>query len=170
MNFLDSIYPSYEEMLELFFGVVRKGCLNKVYDGWHCTKIRRSVEWIQAMTPASCGMILQTLDALNNVCSAAFERQLGGELEETFQTSYYRALCNEMRVSVTPKAHILSTHVLEYVRKTNKSLFRTSESALESQHRYFMDYYKNYKVLATQTDMFGRKLLNCVIHYNSFHQ
>ncbi len=117
-------------------------------------------------------MILQTLDALNNVCSAAFDRQLGGELEETFQTftSCYIALCNEMRASVTPKAHILSTHALEYVRKTNKSLFWTSKSALESQHRHFMDYYKNYKVLATQPDLYGRKLLNCVIHYNSFHQ
>ncbi len=117
-------------------------------------------------------MIFQTVAALNNVCSAAFERQLGGELEKTFQTftSCYIALYNEMRVSVTPKAHILSLHVLGYVRKTNKSLFWTIESALESQHRYFLDYFKNYKVLATHTDLYGRKFLNCVIHYNSFHQ
>ncbi len=31
-------------------------------------------------------MILQTVDALNNVCSAVFDRPLGGELEKTFQT------------------------------------------------------------------------------------
>ncbi len=38
------------------------------------------------MQPASCGMILQTLDAPNNVCSVVFDRALGGELEKTFHT------------------------------------------------------------------------------------
>ncbi len=38
------------------------------------------------MPLASCGMILQTLDALNNVCSVVFDRALGGDLEKTFHT------------------------------------------------------------------------------------
>ncbi len=88
------------------------------------------------MLPSACRTVLQTLEALSNVCSAALERQLGGGVEKPFQmfTSCYTALCTEMRVSVTPKTHILSTHILEYVREINKSLFWTSESALERQH------------------------------------
>ncbi len=69
VNFLYTIDPSYEEMLEQLFGVVRKSP-NKVYDDWHCTKILRSVERIKTMLPSSCGMILQTFDAFNNVCSS----------------------------------------------------------------------------------------------------
>ncbi len=70
-------------------------------------------------------MILQTLDAPNNVCSGAFDSQLGGDLEKTFQTftSCYTVLCYATRVSVTPEAHILSTNVLEYVREMKKRSF-----------------------------------------------
>ncbi len=78
MNLLYTVDPSYEEMLEQLLGVARKGYHNEVYEGRYCTKILRSVERLKAMLPSSCGMIRQTLDALNNVCSAAFERQLEG--------------------------------------------------------------------------------------------
>ncbi len=47
-----------------------------------------------------------------------------------------------MHVNVTPNAHILSTRNLEYGRETNKSHFWASKSALEDQHRYFIDNYK----------------------------
>ncbi len=64
MSFLYTIDPSYEEILQQLFGVVRKGCHNKVYEGRHCTKILRSVERIKAMLPSSCGMILQIRNIL----------------------------------------------------------------------------------------------------------
>ncbi len=41
-----------------------------------------------------------------------------------------------MLVSVTPKAYLVSTHVLIYVTEMNKSLYWTSESALHGQHNY----------------------------------
>ncbi len=76
-----------------------------------------------------------------------------------------------MRVSVIPKAHILPTHVLKYVREMHKYLFWASKCALQSLHRNFIDYYKkNYNVLATQANLYEWKLLNYVHHYNSFHQ
>ncbi len=69
---------------------------------------------------------------------------LGERLKNSFQTFTlcYTPLSNEMRVSVTPKAHILPTHVLKYAKEMNKYLFWASESALESRHRNFIDYYK----------------------------
>ncbi len=79
MHLLYTIDPSYEEMLEQLLDEVRKAYHKKFFEGRHCTKILRSAERIKAMLPSSCAMILQTLDALNNDCSAAFERQLGGE-------------------------------------------------------------------------------------------
>ncbi len=84
------------------------------------------------------------LQVPNNVCNAAFGRHLGGTLEITLKPHAlcYTPLSNDMRVSVTPIAHILSTHVLKYVREMNKYLFWASESAPESQHRNFIDYYK----------------------------
>ncbi len=69
MNLLYMLYSSYEKMLKQLLGTVLKRYHTNIYEGWKCTKIN-------AMLPSSCSMILQTLEALNNVCCAAFERQL----------------------------------------------------------------------------------------------
>ncbi len=77
-----------------------------------------------------------------------------------------------MRASITQKGYILSTQVLDYVRTTNKSLFWASESAVESRHRYFINYYKNYKVLATQAacmaENFSIVLSIIIVFINNF--
>ncbi len=119
MSLIYTIDPSYEDMFEQLLSVFRKGYHNKVYKGLHCTRIPR----IKVMLPYSCVKILQSLQALNNKCSAAIEKQLGGALEKTFRTfmSCYTVLCNDMRLRVTPKTHTLLTHVLEYVRESKNT-------------------------------------------------
>ncbi len=61
---------------------------------------------------------------------------------------------------MTPKVHVLVHHVKEYVRRTGIQLGPTT----------FVDiFYNRFKVNSTNSRVFRERLLNTVLHYNSYH-
>ena len=74
----------------------------------------------------------------------------------------------EKQLSVTTKAHVIFTHVLQQIERTGQALGVLSEQAFESVHYDFLETWKRFKVPIDHKD-YGQKLLNAVVNYNSFH-
>ncbi len=69
--------------------------------------------------------------------------------------------------TMTPKVHMLTHNVSEYVRRTGIQFGFTSELAPKSQHTCFDIFYHRFKVNCTNSPIFREHLLNAVVHYNS---
>ncbi len=67
------------------------------------------------------------------------------------------------------KVHVLVHRVPEYVRRTGIKLGPTSEQGPMSQHTFFDIFYHRFKVNRTSSPVFRERLLNAVLHYNSYH-
>ncbi len=86
----------------------------------------------------------------------------------TFEETFMGAV-RKQKTRMTPKVHMLIHNVPEYVRRTAAPFGHTSEQALESQHRYFDNFYHRFKVICTNSPVFRERLLNAVLHYNACH-
>lgn len=87
--------------------------------------------------------------------------------ERTFR-SLPHAKDEEKQLSVTTKAHVIFTHVLQQIERTGQALGVLSEQAFESVHYDFLETWKRFKVPIDHKD-YGQKLLDAVVNYNSFH-
>ncbi len=69
---------------------------------------------------------------------------------------------------MTPKVHVLVHHVPEHVHRAGIQLGPTSEQAPKSQHTFFDFFYHRFKVNRANSPVFLERLLNAVLHYNSY--
>ncbi len=70
---------------------------------------------------------------------------------------------------MTPKVYVLFHHVPEYVRRTEIQLGPASEQAPKTQHTFFDISYHRFKVNCKNSPVFRERLLNAVLHGNSYH-
>ena len=88
-----------------------------------------------------------------------------------FSTSYKDLISSTGRqVTITPKVHILTTHVEQFLQMKNdgRGLGYWSEQAFESVHADFKQDWENVKVDINHPD-FLSKMMKCIIRYNSRH-
>ncbi len=100
-----------------------------------------------------------------------FGKILHPESENDIST-FAKTFMGAMRIHnlwMAPKVHVLVHHVPEYVRRAGVSLGPTPEQALDIQHRWFNIFCHRFKVNCTESPVSRERLLNTVLHYNSFH-
>ena len=80
-------------------------------------------------------------------------------------------LHGKYRFSITPKIHILISHVPQYIRLTGKSLGHVTDQTIENCHQLVnrrMERSKYY-VKAVESDTHGENLLKGILHVNSYN-
>lgn len=106
------------------------------------------------------------LDQFRNVIDSCF----GINLLEDFQrniTEFCKAW-KAARLPNTPKFHIMDQHVAEFCESKQVGLSIFSEQTTEAIHKDFSKKWENFKVPKTNPD-FSKKLLSCIVSYNSLH-
>ena len=111
---------------------------------------------------------IEALRKFRDVVYSCFGLTLDPKYKEVIQkfSDQYRKL----HISVTPKVHIVETHVIEYIQLRNESagLGHWSEQAMESTHHDFKEEWSKVKVSLNNKE-FYQKLLQTVIRYNGKH-
>ena len=70
----------------------------------------------------------------------------------------------------TPKVHIVTRHVAEFLRMTNEPLGCYSEEVVEQQRQLFSAFYERFRVSDNSSNLFLERLFNCVVYFNCTHQ
>ena len=91
------------------------------------------------------------------------QRGCEGSIRSTACESYVR-----LGLPITPKVHVVLSHVDDLCRRSGRSLGSYSEQAAESVHSDFLQTWKRY-TLPSHHPRFGEKLLQTVVAYNSCH-
>ena len=77
-------------------------------------------------------------------------------------------LYSMVQISVTPKAHCLFTHCIEWCNEYKERLGAHSEQSGETLHSDFLTTWARYKRSETHPE-YENQLLKCIVSYNSFH-
>ena len=83
---------------------------------------------------------------------------------------HHRLLCEinmTFDIGYTNKAHVLIDHLPQVIEKTGRGLFWESEQVVEATHAKFDKFWQRYKVLDPESEIHGKRLLDCV---NDFFQ
>ncbi len=123
------------------------------------------------MVPPSDPPLVGGLIAVHRVVVGVFGQLLDPETENDVST-IEETLMEAMRTHnprMTPKVHVLAHHVPEYVRRAGIQLGPTSKQAPKIQHNFFGIFYHRFKMNCTNSPVFRERLLNAVLHCNSYH-
>ena len=137
--------------------------------GNDCQKMLKSVDALQQIAPLHIQKYVHVLRCLHQVVMSCFGMSL--EPEYTSNIELFKDMYLDLGISVTPKVHILITHVPDFCMKHGRSLGWYSEQALESCH---YDFLRNtwekqgYKRQLGHPD-YAKSLLAAVIAYSSKH-
>ena len=81
----------------------------------------------------------------------------------------FKASCEVLPISITPKIHIVFHHVAQFIQKSFQSLGHSTEQAAESLHRDFsLHWNERFKRNQVHPD-YKNNLLKAVVEYNSKH-
>ena len=92
------------------------------------------------------------------------------EVIDRFSINFLNLNANH-NVSITPKIHIIINHVKEYCRRTKCSLGSCSDQTIEAVHQVVNNRFSssNYYIKCTDNDNYAEKLLNGILHVNSYN-
>ncbi len=106
---------------------------------------------------------LHYFDKMKKACFSAKLMSNYSEKKEKFQKS-----CMDLGIPVTPKIHVICSHVKEFCDRKGHGLELYSEQASESVHHDFQKTWERFKVPEGH-DSLEPWLLRAVTEYNSFH-
>ena len=113
-----------------------------------------------------CLKYVTVLDEFRSVVDACF----GTVLHHNFIT-YIRKFKESylaLKISVTPKVHVVLYHVSQFCNKYNQALGFYNEQAMESIHFEFKSFWEKYQV-GTNHKEYSNRLLKAVREINTFH-
>lgn len=154
--------------------IVRKDYQGGKFEGNQCSRIMEHLDQMETMIlnklnfniSIACMPLLDTLRKFKAVKSACFSYQLSANFKEiinSFEMSY-----RSLNIPVTPKMHIIFTHVPEFCDKWGVGLGLYSEQASETQHSDFKTFWGHYSTGVNHAE-YGEHLLAAVIAYNGRH-
>ena len=112
----------------------------------------------------------------NTVCKKSVEKeQLKEYIKESRQVIdnfvvSFDKLNKEFNVSKTPKFHTIKDHILDYIELTGETL-GSLDQCIEALHQYVNQRMNssNYKVKTVTKDIAGTRLMQCVLHINTYN-
>ena len=138
------------------------------FNGNDCMKFLRGVSKLQLLSEkenfVQAHGFIQTITLFKDVVTSCFGQNLDPDYESKiaqFQQSYIK-----LPISVTPKAHAVFFHVLQFIKTKKMGLGLFSEQATEALHSNFKVHWDRYKRDSSHPD-YTKHLLKCVTEYNS---
>ena len=112
---------------------------------------------------------VECLSALKQVKEACF----GPILDEDYQTAIdnfensWNTIYIDFGIWFTNKAHVIIDHIPQAIARTGRSLYLSSEQVVEATHAQFDKFWKNFKVRDLERESHGKRLLKCLVLFNS---
>ena len=170
----------YKAMTEVWPNVVKwPSALHIQQEPYHggqfagnaCHKLLSNLDLLQRIAETeSAFQVFGIIDALRkfkSVVTACFGMVLEDDFSEKidrFRDSYLAI----MNISVTPKVHAVFFHVKQFIEIKRAPLGVFSEQATESMHHNFSSHWQRYKRDRNHPE-YAKRLLSCVVDYNSKH-
>ena len=141
------------------------------FAGPECAKFLNNLERFKQRLVASDDLLLfyNFFCAFKNLKDGTFGTILAEnwqELCEEFRSSLL-ILNSSMGVPITPKLHVMATHIQEWLATHRRALGDDSEQALESSHRIFSKVWESYQVRDENSDAFLKNDLAAGLHFNA---
>ena len=114
-------------------------------------------------------LFLNVLESFKRVKDAVFGLELAANYEEVmadFKTHLHLAHIGSY-LPITPKLHIISTHVVQWVRRTGTGLAKMNEAAVEASHHVWWEVWKHYKVKSETSEVFKKQALKALVRVNA---
>ena len=137
--------------------------------GNDCMKMLKNLDLLQQLAPSHIQKYVHIHRCLYKIVNSCFGMELDPEYEKYIKD--FKELYLTLRISVTPKVHILIEHVPDFCKKHVRSLGWYSEQALESCHHDFLRNCwekQSYKRTIGHPD-YAKNLTAAVTAYSSKH-
>lgn len=112
-------------------------------------------------------LFAHAFDCFRDVVHGCFGADLAPSFAEDIQD--FRRAFEKLNISLTPKIHMLTHHLSQYIERTQRGLSLDSEQALESCHFDFQRVYQRYASRDLNNPKAGDQLFRAMCAYNSHH-
>lgn len=114
---------------------------------------------------------LAVLKSFDKLLSLVFDPSVVNNLDALESLiSEFRDAWRESNMNVTPKCHIICSHLLDFVRKKGHlEMSRITEQSHEAVHYEFRKTWTRYAVKCPQRPSYGNQLLRAVLDFNGSH-
>ena len=163
----------YTKMKELYdkLNIAKAGQHAGKFNGNPCRKILKNWEIFSHNVPPAMSGFAECLRLLDSIVAGCFGVHFNPECEESFAEIeiVFKQLMEDFELNVTPKFHILFSHVLPFCKERGYGLGILSEQAGESVHFDFnMKSWSRFKV-STNNSRYPEQILKAVVSYNGKH-
>ena len=176
MDVLYQVDDQLEPLVEKVLHVSRTDYHGNAYEGNATMKLMKNVDMlttlIQPPKLASCFPILACLQEFQNVYEACFLEDphpnywsVIAKFENCY-LDFCKIFCGGRHWST--KAHIVISHIGQYIDRTGKTPCKFQEQVVEQTHAEFDRLWKSSYKTNEGADNYAERLLNCVQHYNSY--
>ena len=114
-------------------------------------------------------LLYSVLELFKRVKVAVFGLELAVNHKEVladFKTHLHMAYTHSS-LPITPKLHIISVHVVQWVQRTGTGLAKMNKAAVEASHHVWMEVWKHYKVNGETFEVFKKQGLRALIRVNA---
>ena len=140
------------------------------FNGNDSRKLLKNIAVLKEITPSTNKKVLDFIaafEAFNDVVAACYTKKLASNYKEKLKA--FRIAYKKLKISGTPKGHAVFHHISEFCDLVKMGLGPYSEQAAESLHHEFDTMWTRFKVKKQEHPVYGSRLLNSVVMYNSQH-
>ena len=133
-------------------------------------KLLKNVKILEEIGPSPSLKVkkcIYAFKAFNDVVLSCYGRALSLNYKD--QINVFRRCYKNLKISFTPKIHAVLFHIIEFCDSKGMGLSPWSEQASESVHHDFKQKWKNFNIRDTDHPVYGKRLLEAIVSYNSQH-
>ena len=143
---------------------------NGDFEGPQCSKILENLDKLEPYLSDVEGiMYLNLLKSFQQVKNKVFGSVLGLDweiaLKDFAENLHFAHLC--VGLPISPKLHVIATHVPQAIRQLGTALGRDNESSTEAAHSIFAKIWQFSKGNDVLSDVFAANLLKAVLRMNA---
>lgn len=134
------------------------------FNGNACKKLLNNIDILRSNCPIASLKFVKAFDHFQLVVQSCFGKNLDFEFKRhinDFKRSYL-----DLQIPVTPKAHCVFYHVIQFCERNNKALAFYGEQAVEAVHFQFKSIWRKHKV-NDKHPKYAQYLFNAVCDFNS---
>lgn len=130
-------------------------------------KLLRSVHILADIAPAECRKFVTAFRELNSVVESCYGYELHDDYKD--HISRFHEAYLQTGLSVTPKIHAVSYHIVDFCSFKGRGLGAWSEQVSEAVHHQFEMTWQKFRINDVNHPNYGRQLLAAVRMFNSKH-
>ena len=173
LNLLEKVCPNETKELLLSSYITKEGYHGGELEGGQCYKLMKNIDKLEETIDDEHKSIIDAFKATEILNKAVCGKNLEDNFEEALENfeDSMMFLSGKYGFSITPKIHILITHVPQYIHLTGKSLGFVTDQTVENCHQLVnrrMEKSKYY-VKALESDTHGENLYRGIMHVNTYN-